>query len=738
MSPTKRPNLPDTRDPRFLEAVKETVQGMVGQRGDPLDKTVSFRDLLDAGVVEAARRFTQLPTGADPVQFLRTVNPRPETTRPTSVTNFRATGGYRNVLLTWGQPTYSNHAFTEIYRSTIADFGSASLVGTSPSRAYTDAAGSGETYWYFARHVSTGGVEGPIAGPAKASTAVDAEYIADVMQGKVDQSMLTEHLVSEIEKIELLEGLSSDVLDLIGLDLYSEDRAVLEGEYVRHEGAIYRALENMEPPVPAPPGPTWQTVGEYDSLTGAVDAQALQISDHDTRITNNEDGLSAQAQTINSIQVSITNLEDSVDSKASITYVDQAVAEEASARSTAVQQLETSIDENSSAIETKAETSVVEDLSGEVESIRAEYTVKLDVNGRVSGFGLTSDENASVFAVAANQMYFVDPNFSGSAFDPEADYSSLSALYDTQFIMGYATIDGTPTFSFNVPVAIPQASISYAQINTATIDELNVTQRATLVNTMLEGVTSVFTLNVQQNQGQQGGRIQSEDFQPGDSGFQLLAGGDAEFNNVRTRGLLYNGVLDSSGDPDPFEGTRYIDFRKGADSEGDFCLGDMESGNYIRFGHVPGFGRILVVEGKVGTDLPYEPGNETLETIGGGGTDNLEHIDMQVNFNRAGVLRFRGRARALELDDASSFSLTIRNRLWRNGNLIEDEQVTVTNSNSSQITFETDYSVALGDVFRFRSDRISGNANNAERDGSQLFLLHEPSVPPPDYVVSDT
>src|SRR5690554_3050547 len=48
--PTKRPALPPADDENFGDAVRETIEQLLGQRGDTLDGAVTFRDLEEASL----------------------------------------------------------------------------------------------------------------------------------------------------------------------------------------------------------------------------------------------------------------------------------------------------------------------------------------------------------------------------------------------------------------------------------------------------------------------------------------------------------------------------------------------------------------------------------------------------------------------------------------------------------------------------------------------------------------
>lgn len=79
-----------------------------------------------------------------------------------------------------------------------------------------------------------------------------------------------------------------------------------------------------------------------------------------------------------------------------------------------IQTLRAEVDGNYAAIQTKAEVSAVDNLESRTTDLEARYSVKVDLNGYVTGFGLAATENdgepTSEFIVKADRFLVVDPN----------------------------------------------------------------------------------------------------------------------------------------------------------------------------------------------------------------------------------------------------------------------------------------------------------------------------------------
>lgn len=180
MPETKVPaikNIPAKTDPETklaLESIKEAVEVRLGRRGDPIDRAVTLRELIESGLATDLAQAPYNPntgaTGFGPI------GERPgDVTVPPAPTVLTASGLFTDVLLSWNQSTntapYGNHAFTEIWRSQAEDLSSAVLVGTTNAFIYTDKGLEYDfTYYYWVRFVSTSNTPGPWSNMASATT----------------------------------------------------------------------------------------------------------------------------------------------------------------------------------------------------------------------------------------------------------------------------------------------------------------------------------------------------------------------------------------------------------------------------------------------------------------------------------------------------------------------------------------------------------------------------------------
>ena len=188
MPETKVPaikNIPAKTDPETklaLESIKEAVEVRLGRRGDPKDRAVTLRELIESGLATDLAQSPYNPntgaTGFGPISEL----PGDVEVPPTPI-NLRAETLFKDIALFWHtsrsfNPPYGNHASTEIWRSQTEDLSSAiaagPLAGGVGGFSYTDTSTEYDrTYYYWVRYISTKGVPGPWSNMASATTVED-------------------------------------------------------------------------------------------------------------------------------------------------------------------------------------------------------------------------------------------------------------------------------------------------------------------------------------------------------------------------------------------------------------------------------------------------------------------------------------------------------------------------------------------------------------------------------------
>jgi len=369
---------------KLLDSLREHTDVLKGNRGDPLDRAITPRDLLDMGLAKrlggvAQRLISGKNLVASDAPQNMTIPPRPA--------NFTAVGGLAHVHLTWdsARDAFGNYAYTAIYRHTADNLADAVQIGqTSGSFIYSDHdVHYGVTYYYWIRFVSTADVKGPF----NSSVGTSAELSED--------------------PAELLDRLS---------------------------GAITET----------------QLFGDLNDRINLIDEPGTGLVESVTQI----------ASRIDDIDGSGVSLEE------------RFVAD-------------------------------ADDITG----LYGQYTLKIDVNGRVSGFGLASTETASTFIINADKFAIGKPGMT--------DEDIFPFVVDTG--TGQVVMEG--------------AFIKEATITDAHIGDLDVSK--------ITGDTAAFvSANIENGSitnAQIGDHIQSTSFSAGTSGWKIDKDGTAEFNSVVIR-----------------------------------------------------------------------------------------------------------------------------------------------------------------------------------------------------------
>ena len=371
------------QDKRFAYSLKENVDVLTGNRGDPLDRAVTVRDLLDAGIIKLARGSNLFGNNGfeiDPTILFPTL------AVPPAPTNLQAAGAFQNILLEWDLQFYIGHAGVEIWRHTSDSLAGATLVGTMTGMAgvYVDAVGSGKSFYYWVRAVNRNSVYGPYnsSSGTLGETAIDVAYMLTLLSGAVTSSQLAADLSAPIAKIPALESFTGYASGYSGGSLLTR-------------------------------------MGATETKANAA-ATSAQLSSESTTRANADSALSS----------TVTSLSSTVGG-------------------------------NTSSISTQVTTT---------NGLKAQYTVKLDVNGAVAGFGLASTTSAagnitSEFIVNADRFAIMRGGSNTTAatvpFIVQASATTLNGV-------------AVPAGVYMADAFIKNGSIANAKIGNAAIDNAKI------------------------------------------------------------------------------------------------------------------------------------------------------------------------------------------------------------------------------------------------------------------------
>ena len=254
-------------------------------------------------------------------------------------------------------------------------------------------------------------------------------------------------------------------------------------------------------------------------MVGAIDPTGKTLANvtsgliFDERTTRSTE-TGALATRASALEASVNNATTGLATKASVTQVATAKAEAIAASASVTDTISARLDTGDFAavqIQSSASASAVTGL-------QAQYTVKLDVDGKVSGFGLAS----------------TGPTGAGSTFEIRADKFVLAA--PTGSAAGYVpfTVLATPQVIGGVPfgagVYAQNAFIQDAQITNAKIANLAVDDAK---------ISTMSATKITAGELQVGSYMQSAGYTPGLFGWRIDSNGYAEFSDGVFRGTVY-------------------------------------------------------------------------------------------------------------------------------------------------------------------------------------------------------
>lgn len=402
------------QDRRFGESIKQNLDVLQGQRGDKLDRAVTFRDLLDAGIVKLASGITNFNGLSSSIAI---VNEFPDLAIPPAPTNLQASGAFRNIILTWDLKLYNGHSAVQVWRHTSDVISSATMVAqvSGFTGVYADPVGSGKTFYYWVRAINNNDVTGPYNSSTgvQGVTAPDVDFLLTTLTNAVTSSQLASSLSGPIGNLPADTQAAID-LKKANIPTFSMTSFVL-GDIVKESGSgtkLYIAIQAVPSNGRALSNTSfWKLYGDYNSLKSATDTAASDITDINTITSSSNSAAAVKLAAVDAIlfdsggneivsasnlsTMSSTVLNTNGTARATATQFDQLAADYTNpttgvANNVTLQQ----------ALETSASS---------VNGLRSQYSVKIDANGAIAGFGLASTTtslgvNESEFIVNADRF----------------------------------------------------------------------------------------------------------------------------------------------------------------------------------------------------------------------------------------------------------------------------------------------------------------------------------------------
>ncbi len=169
--PVSVPALPVNVDPQmrqFLSAIKESLEVRLRQRGNALDASPTFKDLLDTGLLKIKEGVTTIGgkqyTAEQLLGLVEFSLPTWVTsdTAPPAPTGLVVATDKTNTILRWTASAFDQYSHTEIWRAYDNNLSLAVKVGSTSGAEFTDGLpDAGYAYYYWIRDVAYNTLAGP-------------------------------------------------------------------------------------------------------------------------------------------------------------------------------------------------------------------------------------------------------------------------------------------------------------------------------------------------------------------------------------------------------------------------------------------------------------------------------------------------------------------------------------------------------------------------------------------------
>ena len=194
--------VPRSFDPeakRFATIVNDSISQIKGEKGDPLDAAVTFRDLIDTGIAKRDIKIgsTGNIVGTNSINIVPGDEEVLDT--PAVPTGLSASGAFQNIIIEWDDPTFFGFSHVEIWAATSNSFANRSFVGQTTANVFNHQVGTNQTRYYWIRHVNTQGVAGPFNSTTGTQASTTLINTADINDGLITAAKLVDGAVTEVK-----------------------------------------------------------------------------------------------------------------------------------------------------------------------------------------------------------------------------------------------------------------------------------------------------------------------------------------------------------------------------------------------------------------------------------------------------------------------------------------------------------------------------------------------------------
>lgn len=315
-----------------LSAIAQAVNTLLGATGNGSGAAATLGALASAGLVSVST--SGQIAGLNVIDYAT----------PPAPTGLAASGALGNVILTWDNPSYSNHSYTEIWREQVtfaggaADpsiIGNAVKIGTSAGivGVYADATGAASDCWYWVKFVSTANVTGPynaVSG-VRGTTSASPTYLLSVLSSSITSSQLAASLAEPIAQVISPANLAISTVSAMAAANNAAQAALqllLKADALKIAAQRTKWITDATSTIDPSTGKV--TLLATAQISTDVEARLNQVgiglSAIDGTVISHTASLASQGTRISASETSITQMQGSIALKASSSYVDSSVA----------------------------------------------------------------------------------------------------------------------------------------------------------------------------------------------------------------------------------------------------------------------------------------------------------------------------------------------------------------------------------------------------------------------------
>lgn len=256
-----RTDLPSAQSANFNQRIRETLMTYLGRQGNPLDRGLTVRDLIAAGLVQVVAGKTLKPgAGTPPIEPKPgATNEEPDLTPPPTPTGFEVSAAISHVFIEHDAPLYRQghgHLRTRVYGKVVQDgdpaptFADAAEVAQFSGSIFALPTNPATTWHLWIKWESVDGVlsVAPAGGTNGLSVTAgqDVSLLLEALTGEITESQLYADLGSRIDLIDGDATLAGSVNFRLAEEAAARAAAIAAEAQSRNDAVAAEASERNE------------------------------------------------------------------------------------------------------------------------------------------------------------------------------------------------------------------------------------------------------------------------------------------------------------------------------------------------------------------------------------------------------------------------------------------------------------------------------------------------------------